>query len=324
MQRFVVAVALVSLCLTSSDAAEIAVMPSVGGPQFNEPALERVKAESFAGYGVLARGPSSCLIIFHADDGRVFVLDDYGDFFWGDRVYVTGTINADSTACWPVIQDAIEDNTIVECFEGVGTLGRGPQNCIVVFHADDGRTFVLDDYGDFWWGDRVYVTGAVDAGSFACWPASQQAIEDNTIVECFEGCGTIGRGPQNCTLMFFADDGRAFVLDDYGDFLWNDRVYVTGAVNLDSLACWPAVQDAIENNTIVECFEGCGTLGIGPQNCTLMFFSDDGRGFALDDYGDFLWQDRVYVTGPVNLDSLACWPVVADAINDNTVEACEE
>ena len=65
----------------------------------------------------MERGPQHCILIFNADDGSAFALDNYGDFFWGDRVYVTGPINVFATTCWPLALDAIEDNTIAACDE---------------------------------------------------------------------------------------------------------------------------------------------------------------------------------------------------------------
>ena len=113
-----------------------------------------------------------------------------------------------------------------EYFDGCGVLRLGPQTCILI-HTDDGRAYAVENTGNFWPGEYVHVSGLIDEDALACWPASIPAIYDNTIGACFAGTGTLGRGPQNCTVIFNADEGQSYVLDDYGDFFWGDRVYVT-------------------------------------------------------------------------------------------------
>jgi uncharacterized RmlC-like cupin family protein len=207
-------------------------------------------SEAFAGSGTLVRGPQSCVLVFLADSGEIYTLDDTGDFWFGDRVYVTGRVNDASMACFPVTIPAIENNTIQPYFEGAGTLQRGPQSCLFIFVADNGEVFTLDDTGDFWFGDRVYVTGRVDTESWDCFPVMIPAIEENTIQPYFEGAGTLVRGPQSCLLVFLADGGEIYTLDDTGDFWFGDRVYVTGRVNTASWDCFPVMVPAIEENSI--------------------------------------------------------------------------
>ena len=178
---------------------------SVSSFQVSEIQLEKICPDTFVGPGLLQLGPQSCFT-FVADSGESFFIENTGEFVAGDYVYVSGEIVEESLLCWPVVGPAIENNTIAEYFVGSGTLERGPQNCILMFHSDDGRGFALDNFSDFFWGDRVYVTGPIDEDSLACWPATVPKIDENTIVEYFEGCGTIERGPQNCILMFVTDD----------------------------------------------------------------------------------------------------------------------
>ena len=216
------AVVMLSVCLASLAAGhEFAI--SVNSFQVSQLPAEKICPDTFVGPGLLQLGPQSCFT-FAADSGESFFIENTGQFVVGDYVYVSGEIVEDSLLCWPVVGTAIENNAIAEYFTGSGTVDRGPQNCTLMFHSDDGRGFMLDDFGDFLWGDRVYVTGPIDEDSLACWPVTMPTIEENTIVEYFEGCGTIQRGPQNCILVFHSDDGRGFVLDDFGDFFWGDRV----------------------------------------------------------------------------------------------------
>jgi len=145
------------------------------------------------------------------------------------------------------------------CFSGCGELGHGPQTC-TMFHADSGESFAVGNTGGFWIGDYVYVAGLVVEDSLLCWPPVVPAVEDNAISACFAGCGVLGRGPQNCSIVFHADSGGTFTLDNVGSFTLGDRVYVTGAVNEDSMDCWPVTTPAIEDNTIRSCPTGYDVL----------------------------------------------------------------
>ncbi len=87
-------------------------------------------------------------------------------------------------ACWPVTIPTVRDNTIAAYFAGCGEIDwHGPQGC-ALFHADNGQTYTLDNWGDFTHGDWVYVTGVINEHSVACWPVTMPAVEDNTISVC--------------------------------------------------------------------------------------------------------------------------------------------
>ncbi len=206
-------------------------------------------------------------------------------------------------------------------FAGGGSLGIGPQGC-TLFQADSGGSFLLSETGGFIPGDRVFVTGQVNDESTSCFPITMAEIENNTIAECFSGCGTLGWGPQSC-IMFHGDHGDSFAVDNTGGFFPGDRVYVTGAVNEESLMCFPIVLAALEYNTIAECVSECGTLGWGPQSC-ILFHPDSGGGYAVRLTGDYFIGDRVFVTGRVDEDSIACWPVTTPSLEDLTMEPCDD
>ena len=251
MIRMISSIIVVSLCAAVSFAGELALTPSVDTLQVGRGLVEPAACKWYAGYGTLQRAPQTCLA-FVGDDGASFLVENTDGFWEGDYVYVSGRIAPKSLICFPLIGRALEDNTIEAAFAGCGTLQPGPQGCLS-FAADTGEGFLLENHDGFGAGDRVFVRGVIVEDSDICWPFVGTALEDNTIAECFEGCGTLGRGPQSCTVIFSSDDGRAFVLDDYGDFFWGDRVYVTGAVNEESLACWPVTLATIEDNTIEPC-----------------------------------------------------------------------
>jgi hypothetical protein len=253
MMRIVALLILVSLCPSMSHADGLTSFPFGGTLQIGKLADEAIAVERYAGFGRLQRAPQTCLA-FVGDDGEAFFVENTDGFWEGDYVYVSGRIVEESSICFPVIGRALEDNTIQAAFAGCGTLEPAPQGCLGLA-ADTGESFLLENHEGFGLWDRVFVRGVVVEESDLCWPFIGTALEDNTIDECFAGCGTLGRGPQNCTIIFNSDDGRAFVLDDYGEFLWTDRVYVTGRVNTESLACWPVTLDTIEDNAIEACEE---------------------------------------------------------------------
>ena len=53
--------------------------------------------EPFSGCGELGWGPQSC-ILFHADSGETFAVDNLGGFLPGARVGASGIVNPDSSA----------------------------------------------------------------------------------------------------------------------------------------------------------------------------------------------------------------------------------
>ncbi|HWL93223.1 MAG TPA: hypothetical protein VNT79_06785, partial [Phycisphaerae bacterium] len=69
--------------------------------------------------------------------------------------------------------------------------------------------------------------------------------------------------------------------------------------------------------TPCEVFAGCGTLGPGPQSCT-MFHADNGESFALEnDAAPF--NGHVFVRGVVEPESSLCFPVIVTALRDNII-----
>jgi hypothetical protein len=129
--------------------------------------------------GTLVYQPQRCIGV-HLDSGATYPIDNVGDFFIGDRVFVRGWLEADSQMCFPVIRDALRDVKIEAFYAGTGTIGVGPQGCVLV-HTDDGLSFSISNLGDFFIGDRVYVTGIVDEDSVACFPVILPELVDNTI-----------------------------------------------------------------------------------------------------------------------------------------------
>jgi hypothetical protein len=157
--------------------------------------------------------------------------------------------------------------------------------------------------------------GAVSALTFAA-----IAGNDDGPKIFFSGPGTLGIGPQGC-LAFHADNELIFILQNDEGFGPGDRVFVEGVVDDDVMLCFPSPIPAIVDNTIQRFFEGCGELTIAPQGC-IGFATDGGENFFVQDTGGFSVGARVFITGPVNEESLVCFPIVSDAIEMNTIEPC--
>ncbi|MHC4949244.1 MAG: hypothetical protein ACYTG1_13480, partial [Planctomycetota bacterium] len=207
-------------------------------------------------------------------------------------------------------------------FSGCGELAIGPQGCVLLL-ADSGEIYAVANTGGFFPGDRVWVTGTINPASFLCFPATIPGIENNTIGECFEGCGTIVQGVE-CVL-FQADAGGLYILDNLDGFSVGDRVEVTGCLNAPCVSFCQQGDGCIRDNTIRPCpeqfFSGCGMLGIGPQSC-LLFHAEGGQTFAVGNTGGFVPGDRVWVTGVIDPDSPLCFPVIIPGIADNTIGPC--
>ena len=76
----------------------------------------------------------------------------------------------------------IADNTIAACattFSGCGTLFQGVE--CVLFRADDGSVYILDNLGSFVAGDRVRVVGTLDPVCLSICQQGNGCIQGNTI-----------------------------------------------------------------------------------------------------------------------------------------------
>ena len=370
----------------------------------------------FVGCGTLIRG-AEC-VLFQADAGGLFVLDDLGGFQVGDRVEVTGCLNPNCFTTCQQGDGCIENNTISDCpdplgrccfqgfipepllcevlteaqcnalpapvswtegencendpcndllgrccflgivpepilcdvltlaecnalpsrlswtvgltcddaceddlFSGCGTLGPGPQGCIL-FHADSGESFALDNLGGFLPGARVWVTGLVDPQSLPCFPATTTGLNVVTIGECFEECGTLQFGPQGCPILVGNDQTSFLFIEHTDGFGSGERVWVQGCLNPNSLICPPFTQPGIEDNTIGLCFKGCGELIQGVE-CVL-FQSDEGGLYQLDNLGAFQVGDRIEVTGCLNPQCVSFCFAPNGCIENNSIRPCAQ
>ena len=126
-------------------------------------------------------------VLFLADSGGLFLLENLGGFNVGDQVEVTGCLDP---GCFTIClqgDGCIFQNTIEAClepFEGCGELVQGVE--CVLFQADSGGLFLLENLGGFGVGDRVLVTGLLDPDCFTICLQGDGCVFENTIEDCVE------------------------------------------------------------------------------------------------------------------------------------------
>jgi hypothetical protein len=213
---------------------------------------------SFSSCGLIVQR-GSC-VAFAADRGGVYALDSTGGFAVGDRVRVAGTLDLTCTRPCPTLTGCIHATTVSACgtsFSGCGTLVLGA-GC-VLFAADAGGTYVLSNQGNFHVGDHVRVDGALGATCANTCTAAATCITNNTIESCeaaFTGCGTLTQS--TLCVLFRADSGSTYALDNLDGFVVGDRVQVTGTLDPTCIGICQASSGCIRNNTIVSGATVCG------------------------------------------------------------------
>lgn len=201
--------------------------------------------------------------------------------------------------------DALSVN-VERHFTGCGFLIEGVE--CVLFEADGGGRYALADRGGFQAGDRVRVEGLLVSSCLTFCGQGDGCIFGRAVERCdFQGCGTLAAGPGDC-VVFEADSGRRFLLDDYGGFRVGDRVEVAGPVvtGCNSACVTPCVQ--IARNSIGRCvLETCGELVDLGDGCVALE-TVDGKLYGLADTGEFTARDAVFVAGVVGNDLAKCGP----------------
>jgi hypothetical protein len=157
----------------------------------------------------------------------------------------------------------------------------------------------------------------VICGSFDC-------LTDNVIGKCFDDCGKLVVGVE--CILFQALSGGTYVLDNLGGFQVGDFVRVTGLLNPNCATFCLQGNGCIQMNTIEKCefFEGCGTLQVGPQSCTLFVPDDGNQGYVLQNEGGFTIGDHVFVQGPVTTGLPTCFPVSVPLIENDEITLCDD
>jgi len=86
-------------------------------------------------------------------------------------------------------------------------------------------------------------------------PSSELELIVSFVPDYFEGCGVLVQGVE-CVL-FQADAGRLYVLDNLGNFQVGDRVWVRGVLNQDCITICMEGDGCIKDNFIFACSQEC-------------------------------------------------------------------
>ncbi|MGQ9592026.1 MAG: hypothetical protein ACUVYA_17225 [Planctomycetota bacterium] len=246
---------------------------------------------------------------------RDFESGTLGPLRHGDVASDVGRVvlrNAEALAAFSPLEDLADFGldalsvNVERHFSGCGFLVQGVE--CVLFEADGGGRYVLADRGGFRAGDRVRVEGMLVSSCATFCGQGDGCIFGKAVERCdFEGCGTLVAGPGDC-VVFEADSGRRFLLEEYGDFGVGDRVGVAGPVVLDcnSACVTPCVE--IVKNSIGPCvLETCGELVDLGDGC-IALETVDGKLYGLADTGEFAASDAVFLVGVVGNDLAKCGP----------------
>ena len=277
---------------------------------------------SFSACGTLVQA-GTC-VLFDSDTGDTYVVDQTGTFTAGDRVEINGTLHSNCTSACSPSSGCVTVSTVNTCgtsFTSCGLLVQ--RGACAAFTADHGGTYALDSLGGFAVGDRVRVSGTLDLTCTRPCATLNGCIRSNTVSACgtsFSGCGTLIRSG-GCVL-FSADGGGTYLLDNLGMFSTGARVRVSGALGGACPTTCASTTSCIADNTIEACettFSGCGTLFQGVE-CVL-FSADSGGTYVLDTLAGFVAGDRVYVTGTLDLTCVSICMAGNGCIHGNTITA---
>jgi hypothetical protein len=207
---------------------------------------------------------------------------------------------------------------------GCGTVVQGVE--CNLFQFDSGGTFVVNLPLGAQVGDRFLISGNIIPDCITFCQQGDGCVVVEFISDCpanqFNSCGTIIQGVE-CPL-FAADAGGTYILDTIGSFQIGDRVRVTGSLDPLCVSFCQQGDGCIRNNTITACdngaFDSCGILILSPE--CILFASDTGGEFVVDNLGSFQVGDRVRVTGTLE-PLMATFCFEGDArITNNTITIC--
>lgn len=142
--------------------------------------------DNFEGWGVLDRS-SNCLLFAPFGDCKKYVLDDYGLFDDGDEVFISGQLDFDDQTGCVTANGYIFDNLIDssgryhKSFDAWGVLIEST-NCILFAPWNNPfEQYILDNYGEFYVGDTVFVSGSLDLECEKSCQDARGCIVNNTI-----------------------------------------------------------------------------------------------------------------------------------------------
>lgn len=155
-----------------------------------------------------------------------------------------------------------------DIFSACGTLGPGPQGCIL-FHAESGETYALENV-DPVPANRVWVRGVIETYSYLCFPIVMPALLNNTISICFDQCGVLVQGVE--CILFRSDNGELYAIENTGGHAVGEYVRVRGGLNPMCATFCMQGSGCIEGNTIEPCLNQqlgacCSPLLANPLGC---------------------------------------------------------
>ncbi len=131
-------------------------------------------------------------------------------------------------------------------------------------------------------------------------------------------CGRLVEGVE-CTL-FLADDGETYALEHFDGFEVGAEVWVAGELLPECVTFCSPTGGCLTNHTIAACFDGCGTLVIGPQGCPGIEL--DVAVLVLENTAHFTPGANIRVRGCLNPESGLCAPLTLPGIEGNSIRSC--
>lgn len=135
--------------------------------------------------------------------------------------------------------------------------------------------------------------------------------------------GTLVGGTEDC-LLLESDAGTTYFVENTGDFGDGDRVTAVGLVDGDCVTTCQAADYCLRDNTIRaadDAFRACGEL-VQATECVL-FETDDGPRYLLENTADFVVGDRVEVAGTLNPQCVTTCLAGEGCIEDNAIGPCD-
>lgn len=251
-------------------------------------AVPNVMGQSVSTCGTLVQG-SECLLL-STDGGGMIYLDRVDGHVAGDRIHVGGhVIFFFVSPCGGEETISIRVDYILDCsdwFEGCGVLQAGAEAGCLLLQTDTGITFLVFNSGGFSAGDRVWVRGTIDWACFSICMQGDACLIVDSIRFCenqFDGCGRLVQGIE-CVL-FEADEGGLYLLDNLGGFSVGDKVNVKGVID----SCWVSFcatpDGCIINAEVRFCepdFDECGVL-VQTPDCVMLQTETNGNVALVDD-----------------------------------------
>ncbi len=311
-------------------------------------------------YGILLPGTDCIVFAPAADPEHAYVLENYGDFGIGDTVHVIGNLLSNCDMACPEAVGCIVGNSIESAvdpgmpFENCGYLVAS-ENCILFvprlanagpYNPDDTvwqMILSLENYGDFHPGDSVFVSGILLMETDPECPEAIGQVLNNIIEPCdewppipYQACGIIVEGVECLLFTPIPNTEALFLLDNYGTFGIGDTVFVQGFLISDCETFCMQNNGCIVDNTIGPCggppptyIEACGVLH-ETQTCMLFAPFDSAPDsvsvmFFLQNYGDFVSGDTVFVSGIATFDCelfAYCDTPIVGCIIDNIIDTC--